>query len=197
MSPLFAAKSLIFSQFQSPLGWLQEELPRHGFQYRTIHGGMSMTERTKAQSEFQNDASATVFLLSMNSSACGINLTQANRVFLVEPSVDPTLEAQAIGRVFRLGQERPTEIIRLVMEDSVETRMIRVLDKKYGRGSGSSLSNNTSSGANKIGQKQPALGAAASSSAMTGGRNIFHENLDMVEEEFDLLFGLPEKSSSA
>lgn len=62
----------------------------------------------------------------------GINLTQANRVFLMEPSFNPAVEAQAIGRVHRLGQKRNVEVIRLVMKDSVETRILEMLKKKYG-----------------------------------------------------------------
>jgi len=54
----------------------------------------------------------------------GINLTQANWVFLMEPSFNPAVEAQAsIERVHRLGQKRNVKIIRLVMKDSVEIRI--------------------------------------------------------------------------
>jgi SNF2 family DNA or RNA helicase len=55
----------------------------------------------------------------------GINLTQANRVFLIEPALNAALEAQAIGRVHRLGQKRQVEIIRLIVKDSIETRILQ------------------------------------------------------------------------
>jgi superfamily II DNA or RNA helicase len=58
-------------------------------------------------------------------------LTQANRVFLMEPGFNPALEAQAIGRVHRLGQKRNVEICRLVIKDSFESRMVEFLKKKY------------------------------------------------------------------
>ena len=65
--------------------------------------------------------------------AVGINLTQANHVFLMEPSFNPALEAQAIGRVHRLGQKRPVEIVRFIVNDSIESRMVSFLEKKYGK----------------------------------------------------------------
>jgi SNF2 family DNA or RNA helicase len=118
---LFSAKSLVFSQFISTLQWLDEELSNHGFQFRTLSGDMSMKKRAKALSEFQNDPPTTIFLLSMRAGTVGVNLTQANRIFLMEPCFNPALEAQAIGRVYRLGQKRRVETIRLLMNDSVDS----------------------------------------------------------------------------
>ena len=62
----------------------------------------------------------------------GINLTQANRVFLMEPAMNPALEAQAIGRVYRLGQRKSVQVIRMRVEDTIETRMVDMLSKKFG-----------------------------------------------------------------
>ena len=61
----YTAKSLIFSQYASTLKWLQTELPKHGFQFRTLSGSMSMQKRAKALHDFQSDPPTTVFLLSM------------------------------------------------------------------------------------------------------------------------------------
>lgn len=60
-----SSKSLVFSQFKSTLNWLQNELPKHGFQFRTLSGDMSMKARAKALSDFQKDPPTTIFLLSM------------------------------------------------------------------------------------------------------------------------------------
>lgn len=131
------AKSLIFSQFKSTLDYLKEELPKQGFQFRTLEGSMTMTKRAKALRQFQNDPPTTIFLLSMRAGAVGINLTQANRVFLMEPALNPALEAQAIGRVHRLGQKHKVEVLRLIMTESVETRMLKLSAKKFGTTFGS------------------------------------------------------------
>ena len=74
------AKCLVFSQFSQTLAWLQLELPKHGFKYRTLLGSMSKNERSKALAEFQSDPPTTIFLLSMRAGAVGVNLTQANHV---------------------------------------------------------------------------------------------------------------------
>jgi SNF2 family DNA or RNA helicase len=60
-----SSKSLIFSQFNSTLKWLQQELPQHGFQFRTLSGDMSMAKRSAALRDFQHDPPTTVFILSM------------------------------------------------------------------------------------------------------------------------------------
>ena len=51
---------------------------------------------------------------------CSLNLTAANRVYLLEPQWNPAIEAQAIGRALRLGQKRTVTIIRYVMEKTIE-----------------------------------------------------------------------------
>ena len=65
ISCTYAAKSLVFSQYTSTLKYLQTELPKHGFLFRTLSGDMSMVQRAKALRDFQNDPPTTVFLLSM------------------------------------------------------------------------------------------------------------------------------------
>jgi hypothetical protein len=127
--------------------------------------------------------------------AVGINLTQANRIFLMEPSFNPALEAQAIGRCHRLGQKRPVETIRLIIEDSIESRMSNFIMKKYGRSAVDSSSSSQ-------------LGDDADGDAIMKKENVTDEydthvmvdeslpgNLatdraKLMVEEFDLLFGV-------
>ena len=75
---------------------------------------MSMKQRAKALNDFQNDPPTTVFLLSMRAGAVGINLTQANRVFLMEPSFNPALEAQAIVSIISTLIEQIDFIFTLI-----------------------------------------------------------------------------------
>ena len=187
------AKSLVFSQFASTLSWLKEELPKHGFEYKTLAGSMSMSKRAKALRDFQNDPPTTIFLLSMRAGAVGINLTQANRVFLMEPALNPALEAQAIGRVHRLGQTSTVEVLRLVMENSLETRMTALLEEKYGTKSearghsesalkSSNMPNATSGSSRK--KKE------STASVATG--SLVKDKAQMAMEEFDSLFRFDE-----
>jgi len=87
---------------------------------------------------FHPPASARVCYL-VSAGAVGINLTQASNIYLMEPCFNPALEAQAIGRVHRLGQKRAVTITHLVMEDSVETRIRTMLEKKYGSASATAV----------------------------------------------------------
>jgi superfamily II DNA or RNA helicase len=73
-----------------------------------------------------------MFFHARRAGAVGINLTEANRVFILEPCLNPALEAQAIGRVHRLGQKRSVVITRLIMKDSVESRIVEMLKSKFG-----------------------------------------------------------------
>lgn len=87
-------------------------LAQENIGYRTISGSMTLARRTKEVEAFQKDPPATVFLLSVRSGAVGINLTAASHVFLLEPLLNPALEAQAIGRSWRMGQTREVRLVR-------------------------------------------------------------------------------------
>eukprot|EP00814_Leptocylindrus_danicus_P022439 CAMPEP_0116044192 /NCGR_PEP_ID=MMETSP0321-20121206/26858_1 /TAXON_ID=163516 /ORGANISM="Leptocylindrus danicus var. danicus, Strain B650" /LENGTH=157 /DNA_ID=CAMNT_0003525251 /DNA_START=505 /DNA_END=978 /DNA_ORIENTATION=+ len=137
---------------------------------------MSMKDRAKALRDFQNDPPTTVFLLSMRAGAVGINLTQANRVFFMEPALNPALVTQAVGRVHRIGQTRQVQIVRLVMKDSIEERMEIFLKRKYGDISDDKSPNDS----NQTAATMAIVGSIAHESVKS-------ENLDC--EYFDLLFG--------
>mmetsp|Transcript_11568 Transcript_11568/g.16296 ORF Transcript_11568/g.16296 Transcript_11568/m.16296 type:complete len:423 (+) Transcript_11568:1-1269(+) len=198
------AKSLIFSQFASTLKFLQSELPKHGFDFRTLSGDMSMKKRAKALHDFQTDPPTTIFLLSMRAGAVGINLTQANRVFILEPAFNPALEAQAIGRVHRMGQKHKVEIIRFIMENSIETRLRRVLEKKYGVGAASakasasgqsdsdkdnSSTENTCEEPEDQLDKSKATGVASLDEGVAIVGSIRTDRTTVLTAEFDELFG--------
>ena len=70
----------------------------------------------QAIAAFQKDPPTTVFLLSMRSGSVGINLTSANYVFILEPALNPALEEQAIGRAWRMGQQREVRVKKLYVE---------------------------------------------------------------------------------
>ena len=96
------AKCLVFTSFKPTLDWLAETLPARGFSFRTLRGDMSQAQREEALLAFRDDPPTTVFLLSLRAGAVGINLTEANHIFLLEPLLNPGLEKQAIGRVHRM-----------------------------------------------------------------------------------------------
>ena len=68
---------------------------------------------------FQKDPPTTVFLLSMRSGSVGINLTSANHVFILEPALNPALEEQAVGRAWRMGQQREVTVKKFFVKVSI------------------------------------------------------------------------------
>ncbi|KAG1670539.1 hypothetical protein FOA52_015404 [Chlamydomonas sp. UWO 241] len=128
------AKALVFSQYTTTLDWLKQRLTEEGFGYRTISGSMALNQRTKAIEAFQKDPPTTVFLLSMRSGAVGINLTAASHVFIMEPCLNPALEAQAIGRAWRMGQQRPVVVKRFFAKGSVEEAVVEIVRARQNHG---------------------------------------------------------------
>ena len=128
------AKTLVFSSFSPSLSFLGKRLKERGFEYATITGSMSLSQRAKALEAFQRAPPTTIFLLSLRSGAVGLNLTAACHVVLLEPCWNPALEEQAIGRVHRLGQTKATVVKRLIVRDSVEERIIATVRSRVAGG---------------------------------------------------------------
>ncbi|KAL3701101.1 hypothetical protein R1sor_019123 [Riccia sorocarpa] len=126
------AKVLIFSQFMQTIAWLKGEFKKQNITYRFISGDMPMKKRAQAIEAFQKDPPTTVFLLSIRTGAVGITLTAASHVYMLEPCLNPALEEQAVGRCWRMGQERPVVIKRLYVENSVEANILKLLRSRYG-----------------------------------------------------------------
>ena len=68
------------------------------------------------------------------SGAAGLNLQVASVAVLLEPSLQPGIEAQAVGRICRIGQEKPTQCVRLVVSDSIEPNILQWQSRRLGRG---------------------------------------------------------------
>ena len=77
--------------------------------------------------------------------AAGLNLTQASVTVLLEPQLQPGIEQQAVGRICRIGQTQSTRCVRLLVADSIESRILRWQTRRTvvsGAGSGAHLSLN-------------------------------------------------------
>ena len=91
---------------------------------------MTREARNKSLSAFDKDTSVTIILVSIGAGGLGLNLTKANKAFVMEPQFNPAAEAQAVDRVHRLGQTRPVTIKRFIMEGSFEEKMLELQRKK-------------------------------------------------------------------
>ena len=68
--------------------------------------------------------------MSMRAGGVGLNLTSAKRVFMMDPWWSFAVEAQAIDRVHRMGQEDEVKVYRFIVKDSVEGRMLKIQERK-------------------------------------------------------------------
>lgn len=123
-------KSIVFSQWTSMLNIIQHSLTKRGHKFVRLDGSMSREERAQVINEFQTDPSICVFLISMKAGGLGLNLTQASRVFLLDPWWNPATEDQAIDRVHRIGQTREVVVVRFIIAGSVEERILALQEKK-------------------------------------------------------------------
>ncbi|KAK3494115.1 DNA repair protein rad-5 [Neurospora hispaniola] len=123
-------KSLVISQFTSFLSLISSALTRHKIFFLRLDGSMSQKARAAVLTEFQSTNKFCVLLLSLKAGGVGLNLTSAKRVYMMDPWWSFAVEAQAIDRVHRMGQEDEVRVYRFIVKQSVEMRMLRVQERK-------------------------------------------------------------------
>ena len=123
-------KALVFSQWVTYLNLIELSLKDAGIQFVRLDGRMLRSQRERAINDFNNNPNIKVFLISLKCGSMGLNLVVANRCFLMDPWWNPSIEDQAIDRIYRISQTRPVSVFRLVIENSIEDRVIELQDKK-------------------------------------------------------------------
>jgi superfamily II DNA or RNA helicase len=122
-------RALVFSQFTSFLGRVASRLDAAGVPYAYLDGSTPARRRDAAIDEFRGGA-ASVFLISLKAGGFGLNLTEADYVFLLDPWWNPASEAQAVDRTHRIGQARNVMVYRLVAKDTIEEKVMALKAKK-------------------------------------------------------------------
>jgi SNF2 family DNA or RNA helicase len=123
-------KSVVFSCWTTHLDLISIALDAHGFKYTRLDGRMKRIARSQALDTFSKDPSVPIMLVSIGAGGLGLNLTVANKAYVMEPQFNPAAEAQAVDRVHRLGQTREVTITRYIMENSFEEKMLELQRKK-------------------------------------------------------------------
>ncbi|KAJ5941363.1 hypothetical protein N7516_001531 [Penicillium verrucosum] len=123
-------KTVVFSQWTSFLDLIEPQLGQCGIKFARVDGKMQSTKRDNSINSFSNDPECTVLLASLSVCSVGLNLVAANQVILCDSWWAPAIEDQAVDRVYRLGQKRETTVWRLVMEDSIEERVLAIQERK-------------------------------------------------------------------
>ncbi|KAG0215415.1 hypothetical protein BGX28_010120 [Mortierella sp. GBA30] len=127
-SPL--VKSVVFSQWTSMLDLIEDGLRENRIQFTRLDGTMQRNDRTLAMTRFKESPNVSVILISLKAGGVGLNLTSAQRVYLMDPHWNPSVESQAIDRIHRLGQTKPVDVIRFIIKESIEENILELQKRK-------------------------------------------------------------------
>ncbi|MGH9243381.1 MAG: DEAD/DEAH box helicase [Acidimicrobiales bacterium] len=122
---------LVFTQYVQMARLLERHLESRDVGTLFLHGGIPPRRRDELVAGFQ-DGKAPVFLLSLKAGGVGLNLTRATHVVHYDRWWNPAVEDQASDRTWRIGQDRPVQVHRLVTEGTVEDRVAELLAAKRG-----------------------------------------------------------------
>ena len=121
-------KVLVFSQFVEMQKIISAKLTELDVDHLWLHGGTK--NRADLVEKFQRKDGPPVFLISLKAGGSGLTLTEADTVIHYDPWWNPAVEDQATDRAHRIGQEKPVFVYRLVMEDTVEQKMVELGQEK-------------------------------------------------------------------
>nr|WP_306470480.1 DEAD/DEAH box helicase [Pseudomonas sp. efr-133-TYG-103a] len=126
-------KILLFSQFTSMLELIEAELQQRGIEY-AILTGRTKDRRTPVQ-DFQS-GKRSIFLISLKAGGTGLNLTAADTVIHYDPWWNPAAENQATDRAYRIGQEKPVFVYKMIARGTVEEKIQHLQQEKSALASG-------------------------------------------------------------
>jgi E3 ubiquitin-protein ligase SHPRH len=131
------AKALVFSQWLEVLSILGNALSENGVSYGSMMGlnfGVSKRSNSPATilADFKRSTTRNVLLLPLRKGAAGLNIVEATHVLLVEPSLNPSAELQAVSRVHRLSQTKPTYVHRFIVNNTIEDKVRKIAQGRTG-----------------------------------------------------------------
>jgi len=121
-------KVIVFSYFRDVLATVHKALGAHSF--GPLTGDVPPARRQSLVDAFSAAKGHSVLVSQIQAGGIGLNIQAASVVILCEPQVKPTMESQAIARAHRMGQVRTVQVHRLLVQDSVDQRMLEILDSK-------------------------------------------------------------------
>lgn len=121
-------KVLIFSSFVSHLEILADVFRERGWKYALLTGATN--DRPKEIAHFTEQEDVQAFLISLKAGGVGLNLTQADYVFIIDPWWNPAAESQAIARAHRIGQEKQVIAYRFITQGSIEEKILHLQESK-------------------------------------------------------------------
>jgi len=124
------SKVLVFSSFVKHLDLIKDALQAQNIPFAYLTGQLSQKERDRMVKRFENDEQLKIFLISIKAGGTGLNLTQADYVFVLDPWWNPKVEQQAIARAHRIGQDKKVIAIKFITKDTVEEKILSLQQKK-------------------------------------------------------------------
>jgi SNF2 family DNA or RNA helicase len=121
-------KVLIFSQFVGMLDLIKKVLIERNIKFEYLTG--QTKNRAEKVKNFQENQEVRIFLISLKAGGIGLNLTEADYVYLVDPWWNPAVENQAIDRVYRIGQKNKVIAVRLICPNTIEDKMLKLQSSK-------------------------------------------------------------------
>lgn len=119
---------LIFSSFVKHLAIFEQYCINKGIDYTLLTG--STTNRGKVVTNFKSNKAIKVFLISLKAGGLGLNLTEADYVFILDPWWNPAAEMQAINRAHRIGQSKKVFVYRFITKNTIEEKILILQEKK-------------------------------------------------------------------
>ncbi|KAF2218699.1 SNF2 family N-terminal domain-containing protein [Elsinoe ampelina] len=126
-------KIIVFSQWTSLLDLVEIPVDEAGWSYTRYDGSMPAKSRADAVDDFKDPTrrqQMRLMLVSLKAGNAGLNLNCASQVIILDPFWNPYIEEQAIDRAHRLGQEREVRVHRLLVEETVEDRILKLQEDK-------------------------------------------------------------------
>lgn len=121
-------KVLIFSSFVRHLKLVEEFCISEGYKYAMLTGATTLRE--KVINSFRQKSDIKIFLISLKAGGVGLNLTEADYVFILDPWWNPAAEMQALNRAHRIGQVKNVFVYRFITKDTVEEKIVKLQQKK-------------------------------------------------------------------
>ncbi|GIZ44204.1 hypothetical protein CKM354_000740800 [Cercospora kikuchii] len=116
-------KSVVFSYWRKTIDLAADICSQNGIRAVVVHGKTLQADRTKILEQFAEDPTISALLMTIGTGGLGLTINVASRVHILEPQWNPSVEEQAIGRVVRLGQEKPITVIRYIVNESIERQI--------------------------------------------------------------------------
>ena len=125
--------ALVFTQFLHSFERIKKSLSNLNIPTFSLHGGTSRAARQQALKNFQDCEKGSVLLMTLKTGGVGLNLVKASYVFHLEPWWNPAVENQATDRAHRIGQQKPVQVYRYLMKESVEEKIELLKSRKLAK----------------------------------------------------------------